>query len=180
MPLSEFDYHLFMDTFLPLLHFTAIRHGLIDPKTSFISFVKNRDFKLKFECRQKLYQDPDLLKGYMDKNSSHLSIDQKAILSGINKRISGKFIIYKLLSNRAIFVDMNNIFYSVHDLSDPFDSMIEDVPCLVEATILPFQKRIIYDGFTQPYGVTLGPNLLKSYRENYKAAKEKGQIRTEL
>lgn len=177
MPLSAFDYNLFMDTYLPLLHFTGLHHGILSKGTSYKSFVKKLDFKDKFDCRQQLIQDKDIVRKFMARYKSSLSIESQKLLTGLSQRITGKFIIYKLLTDRAIFIGPQDIFYIVYDLSDPFYSLItDDPPCLVEASIVPFQNRIVYDGFLQPYNVHFGPAIRKSMREQYKTAKEEGLI----
>jgi hypothetical protein len=176
MPLSAFDYDLFMDTYLPLLHFTGLHHRIIPAKTSYKTFQHSNPMALKFECRQKLIRDPAILALYMSKFGKSLSIESKQILGAFSKRITAKFIIYKLFTNRAIFISPEGTFYVVHDLQDPFGSMVDELPCLVEATILPFQHRIMYDGFLQPYNVNFGPNIRKSLLEQYRLAKEEGRI----
>lgn len=180
MPLSAFDYDLFMDTYLPLLHFTGLHHRIIPVKTSYKTFQRSNPMALKFECRQKLIQDPAILHLYMSRYGQSLSIESKQILKDLSKRITAKFIIYKLLTNRAIFIGPGETFYIVHDLQDPFDTMVDEIPCLVEATILPFQHRIVYDGFLQPYSVNFGPNIRKSLLQQYRLAKEEGRIMKSL
>ncbi len=176
MPLSDSDYQLFMNTYLPLLYFTGLVHGIIPEKTSFKSFIRTMPKSTKFECRQQLIQDENIVRKFMAKNGAYLSLEERKIIDGLSKRIKGKFIIYKLLTDRAIFLGEENIFYEVYELSDPFDTLVNNMPCVVEASILPFQNRIVYDGFLQPYNVHIGPNMRKDMREHYKKAKEDGRI----
>ncbi len=177
MPLSALDYDLFMDTYLPLLHYTGRQHGIISSKTTYRSFVKKLDFTEKFECRQKLIQDKDIIRQYISKFGARLSVEELHILAGLSKRVTGKFIIYKLLTHGAVFIGPQEIFYIVHDLSDPFSTLIDDgLPCIVEASIVPFQSRIVYDGFLQPYAVHFGPGIRKNLRDQYKIAREEGRI----
>lgn len=176
MPLSPFDYDLFMDTYLPLLHYTGVRCGILGKGTSYKSFLKKRPGEEKFECRQKLIQNESILSDYIKIQKSNLSVEAQLILTGLSKRITEKFIIYKLLTDRAIFIGNGDNFYVVYDLSDPFDQMVEEVPCVVNASIIPFGKRIVYDGFLRPYNIHLGPNMRKSFREKYQLAKEQGHL----
>jgi len=93
-----------------------------------------------------------------------LSDEQYEILAGFRRRISKDcFIIPKCLKKYAIFIDNDNKkVYGIIALSNPFIDFFHDFPVVIKTTILPFNGKIIYDGFleTQAY---LVPNMTREY-----------------
>jgi len=70
-------------------------------------------------------------------------------------------------------------FYAVLALSDTFQDMLESLPVLVNATILPFNGKIIYDGF-MTRDVFIGKNMENNLLSQYKTAKENKTIIKEI
>jgi hypothetical protein len=65
----------------------------------------------------------------------------------------------------------------VHGISNPIRETVPyPTPFLVEAVLLPFKDRIIYDGFLSPYNVTFGKNMAGEFKEAYNGALEKQGI----
>ncbi len=75
----------------------------------------------------------------------------------------------------AIFFDQHNWYY-VWSLGDTFEQFIDETPTIVNATLVPFRNKIIYDGFLQPQSVYVGSNTRKSLRQQYAEARENGLI----
>ena len=91
---------------------------------------------------------------------------------GFRNKISSSFIIFKCLTNYAIFIDTkDNKFYAVKALGDPFDTFFDNFPVNISTTIIPFKDKIIYDGFIQSSGVYYGRNMTETMNEDYKKAK---------
>tara|TARA_R110002126_G_scaffold36631_1_gene111169 strand:- start:1362 stop:1643 length:282 start_codon:yes stop_codon:yes gene_type:complete len=89
-------------------------------------------------------------------NFERLTTEEIKILTGFKKKITGDFIIFKCLSNNAIFLDTKeNKFYAVKALGDRFDKFFDKFPVLIKTTLLPYKDQIIYDGFIMPRGFIL-------------------------
>ena len=54
------------------------------------------------------------------------------------------------------------------------------LPRLVTTVLLPFQGKIIYDGFVSGYNITFGGGIKRMLNEEYKQAKEASGIITSL
>ncbi|MEP6645976.1 MAG: hypothetical protein ABJC12_02715 [Saprospiraceae bacterium] len=164
-----------MSLYLRLMYFAGIRHGVLGPKLRYKDFISGTNMQEKFNCRQKLIENENSIPLYLTHHSHQHSREEINILSGFSLGITDKFIIYKLFSTRAVFTTKNKFFY-VHALGDPFDLLVDEIPCLVKTTILPFLGKIVYDGFLEPFNIEFGPNILHSLRVEWKEAKEKGIV----
>ena len=181
MILTPEEYNAFLKVHLDLLYYAGKKHKIFNAGTSLKDF---KDFPLenKFECREYFNEHPDILEEFIKQNQTKLSSQHMKILDGFRSRIvSDYFIILKCLKKYAIFIDNDSKkVYGVTGLSNPFHDFFYDFPVVVKTTILPFNGKIIYDGFLQSYETYLGPNMTWEYNEIYKEAKNKRQIITSL
>ncbi len=176
MILTEIEYKAYLETHLELLYFVGIQSKFFDSDFSFDQFRK-LDYTVKLECRDTLLSDMKLLDDYLSSNINSLTKEKIAILKGFKKSITGEFVILKCLTSYAIFNSVDdNKFYAVKALSDGFDDFYDRFPVLVNATILPFNGQIIYDGFLETSDITFGPGMKSDMNEDYKQAKKNNQI----
>jgi hypothetical protein len=180
MTLTDKDYKEFLKTHLDLLFFVGHTRNLL-PKTLTLKQFIDRDFQIKFKCRESLFEDENLIDEYIASNFDHLTSDQIETLAGFKKKIRSRFVIFRCLTNNAIFIDTkDNKFYAVKALLDPFDTFFERFPVLIYTTLIPYKDKIIYDGFIQEEGVYFGRNMTETMNEDYKKAKLKKEIVTSL
>ena len=180
MTLDPQDYRLYLDTHLPLLYFAGMKEKLSPAKTTFKQFL-NLHYPVKFKCREALYKNKKLLDEYLQEQADQLTEEQVEILNGFKQKIRSDFILFKYLKKYAIFVDTNtNLFYAVQALGDPFDNFFTDLPVIINAAILPFKGKIIYDGFLQGGNVHIGRNMTADVNKSYKKAKQQKEIITTL
>ena len=176
MTLTDKEYKAYLETHLELLYFVGIQNKIYGADLSFKEF-RDLDYTVNLECRDTLLSDMKLLDDYLSSNIDRLTEEQIAILNGFKKSITGNFIILKCLANYAIFISVNdNKFYAVKALGSRFDEYIDRFPVLVNATILPFNGQIIYDGFLKITDISFGPGIRFNLNEDYKQAKKKNQI----
>ncbi|MEZ4981543.1 MAG: hypothetical protein R2769_08155 [Saprospiraceae bacterium] len=137
------------------------------------------DLKIKSKCRDHFLKNKGILDDYLKAYSNKLTDEEVSILSGFKKIITSDFIIFKCLTNNAIFIDPNNDrFYAVKALGDRFDHFFNRFPVLVTTSILPFNKQIVYDGFMMHQGIYFGSGMKAMMNENYKKAKKNHEILT--
>ena len=140
-----------------------------DNELSYEQFI-NKPMEAKSEARNFFNYNSSLLHEYLEKNAN-ISNSDKEILLGFNLKLSSKFVILKQLKSYAIFMDIEtDKFYAVLALSDPFQKLIDCLPVLVKATILPFEDKIIYDGFLIRE-IYIGKNMEQNMLNQYKKAK---------
>ena len=180
MTLSDIEYKTFLKTHIDLLFFVGQQCNFIADDVNFDQFV-DLDFSIKLKCRDFLLDNKILLDDYITINFDHFTTEQISTLTGFKKMISSDFVIFKCLTNNAIFIDTkDNKFYAVKALGDSFDEFFDRFPVLVRTTLLPYKDKIVYDGFIKPTGVYFGSGMTSTMKEDYKLAKMNNQILTTI
>jgi hypothetical protein len=72
--------------------------------------------------------------------------------------------------------------YGVLGLVSPIQEIIPSraLPVLVEAVLLPFEGKIIYDSLLTPYSVSFGSGIRRNLNEDYRQVQERGGVITSL
>lgn len=180
MTLDIQEYQEYLNTHLDLLYFVGQRQKIISADTDFNTFI-DLDFQIKFKCREKLYENMELLDEFIKTRFDSLTVDQIIILAGFKKKIKSDFIILQCLTRHVIFIDtVDNKIYAVKALADRFDDFFSNFPVLCHTTIIPFKDKIIYDGFIQSKGLYYGTNMTLEMNEEYKQAKKDKTIITTM
>lgn len=176
MTLTDIEYKAFLKTQMDILFYVGQQSNIIANEISFDVFVDS-DFLIKLKCRDFLHDNEKLLDDYITANFDQLTPEQISILTGFKKKITSDFVIFKCLTNNAVFIDMkDNKFYAVKALGDSFDHFFDRFPVLVKTTLLPFNDQIVYDGFIKHTGIYFGPGMTSTMKEDYKLAKKNNQI----
>ena len=180
MTLTEIEYKTFLRSHLELLFYVGQHSNIISNRIKFDGFV-NLDLSIKLKCRDFLLDNKKLLDAYITEKFDRLTTEQISILTGFKKTITSDFVIFKCLTNNAIFIDTkDNRFYAVKALGDSFDKFFDHFPVLVKTTLLPYNDQIIYDGFIKPTGIYYGSGMTSTMKEDYKMAKKSKQILTTI
>ena len=181
MILTPKEYNAYLKVHLDLLYYTGKKYKILQAGTTLKEF-KDLPLENKFECRECFNEYPEILEEYIKSYQSKLSVGQLQILDGFRRRVMNDyFIILKCLKKYAIFIENDSKqVYGVIALSNPLNDFFHDFPLVVKTTIVPYNGRIIYDGFIQSYEAYLGPNMTWEYTEIYKEAKNNRQIITSL
>ncbi len=176
MTLNDSEYKAFLITHIGLLYYVGQRKGIVPPSMSMKGFIADGLIS-KSSSRDLFHQTPSLLDDYLAENEGKLTDEQVEILSGFKEKIAGTFVIYKCYTNHAIFIETKtNKFYAVKALRDRFDDFFDTFPTLVDAVILPFKGKIIYDGFFKAIGMGFGAGIRASMNDDYRKAKKKNRI----
>lgn len=176
MTLTDIEYKTFLKIHIDFLFFVGQKSKIIDDTMNFKKFV-DTDFSVKLKCRDFFLDNKVILDDYLTTNFNKLTTEQISILTGFKKTITSDFVIFKCLTNNAIFIDTkDNKFYAVKALGDRFDHFFERFPVLVQTTLLPFKEKIVYDGFMKSQGIYFGQGMKSKMNEDYKKAKKNNNI----
>jgi len=137
----------------------------------------------RLKLRQALIEHPDLLDSFTQDNPAHLNEDDLAIVASWRHHVGGKFYIFRELKQYTVFLSTTEppVAYGVVALTQPFQEFVGPyLPVMVEAVLLPFKDRIIYDGLLNSYNISFGAGIRRTLNESYKAAKERLGIVTSL
>lgn len=158
----------------------------VNRQLKLVSGVKSAKEYAKLACEEKLkardalWAHPELLEAFLVKNPASLSPAEIHIVAGWKQYIAGKFYILRFLKRYAIFLSANKDerVYGVLGLYESLEDVMGGwpLPILVEAVLLPFKGRIIYDGLLIPYSISFGSGIRGDLNELYQSAKQAGQI----
>lgn len=144
-----------------------------------------RDLPLEkqLEVRDAFAADHSLIDRFIVENPQNLSYDELEIVGSWRKMVVGKFYIVRFLKKHAVFLVGGNeaTAYGVLGLTQPIEDIIGAVvPVMVDAILLPFQGRIVYDGAMRRFPIAFGPGIRRSLDDEYRDAKERCGIVTSL
>jgi len=99
-------------------------------------------------------------------------------------RLTGSFYVFRHLKRHTVFLSSEDPAraFGVLGLADPLEVMVPHTPVMLEATLLPFRNRIIYDGYLRGPGAALffGGGMRRVLNNTYQEAKARFGIITAL
>lgn len=133
--------------------------------------------------RETLYADLSLLDRFVAANPDHLSDEHLEIARSWHHLKAGTFFLFRYLKKYTVFLDDSQPpkAYGVLGLYSDFDEILPmRPPIMVQAVLLPFRDRIVFDGILKPYGIHFGANIRRRLNSEYRYAKERFGIITSL
>ena len=133
--------------------------------------------------RQALYDDISLLDEFVAANPDGLPRGHLEIARSWRHFKAGTFYIFRYLKKYTVFLDSGDPprAYGVLGLHSDFDELIfMRPPIMVEAVLLPFRDKIVFDGILKPYNIYFGGGIKRSLNDAYRLAKERFGIITSL
>ena len=181
MTLAIEDGKLFFDLMWKLQFYVNQQRGFhtnISSRTEYASLPT----ELKLKARNALWEDPSLIGGYVQANPDTLPPDQLQLVNKWRDFVKGSFFIFRHLKKGSIFIGKDDRVYAVHGIQDPLEEVMPSyaLPKMVEAILLPFKGRIIYDGLLSGYSIHFGGGIRSNLNRLYMAAKQSGRIITSL
>ncbi len=174
MTLTAPDSALFLKLMRSLQHFVNQKLGIVSGVTT-VEKYSSLPIRKKLAVRNALYEHPELIDEYVRENPQGYSDDELEIVKGWKQFRQGAFFIERLLKKYAIFIQGNKV-YGVVALQDPFEEILPYVPYYVKTVLLPFKKKIVYDGILEGHNVYFGRGAKQALKEIYMAAKQQGRI----
>jgi len=178
MILSQTEASLFFKLMLPLQFFVNEKLGVLPKVKTFEKYCKVSTQE-KFEVRNALFENITLADNFIDENPQNFPMKELSVVSEWKKFIKGEFFVERYLKNYAVFISDDNDVYAVCGLTD---SLAEYFPKfalpvrLGTVVLLPFQDKIVTDGFFLPYRVIFGGGIRQELKEIYAEAKRKDKI----
>jgi hypothetical protein len=102
-----------------------------------------------------------------------------AAISKWKKFVRDDFFIERYLKDYAIFISDENEVFAVYGLTSALDEYFPKFALPVrlgKVILLPFQDKIITDGFFLPYRIIFGGGIKQELKEIYIKAKRKDKI----
>lgn len=179
MRLTEKEYNKYLSIHPRLIYYVGKKLNEIPKRVNYEEFM-NYSVEEKYPIRNALYENIELVENYIKDNISDLSDFDKEIIRGFKYFKKGTFYVVKLSKKYAFFLS-DKYVYGVYALNDPFQMFWgNNLPVMIEAILLPFNGKIIYDGMIQTYPVHLGRGISSSIKNNYRLSEGKYGVITEL
>ena len=125
----------------------------------------------------------ELIEAFVEKNPGQLTEDELAIVASWRHCVAGTFYMLRQLKNYMVFLSSDEppVAYGVVALTEPFEDLFDpSLPRMVEAMLLPFKDKIIYDGLLGDFNVSFGGGTKRILNDQYRFAKERQGIVTTL
>ena len=175
--LEDNDRKVFFKLYFDLLHCVNKKHNIV-PECGEGRYPKSVDRQEASYVREKLFENPSWFDEYLAEYGCEINDEEIQIINEWrNFHQKGRFYVERYLKKYAILMSIEEEpvrLYGVVGLNHPFEELIHKshLPLMIEATLLPFKGRIIYDGIIQIYNIHIGPNMRRNIKESYRGAKE--------
>ncbi len=178
MKVTEKEYYELLRLQHSMMLFASKKKGIVDKQVSLKEFIEGRNFN-KFEARQAIYEIPNFHDNYLKTNPDDFDEKELEIIKGFKDFVKGQFYIIKYLKEYSIFMK-DGVAYGVLAQNDLFQNMTGSRLVMVEAILLPYRGKIVYDGMLQSYNISFGSGMSSSLNDAYNEAKAKYGIVTTL
>jgi hypothetical protein len=133
--------------------------------------------------RNALWASDSLLQEFIDNNPDKLSDADLELAASWKNRVADRFIIMRHLQKHSLFLNDsdNPIVYGVIGIISPIDDIVPyALPTMVDAVLLPFGNKIIFDSVLNSYPVMFGSGIRKSLNNQVRHAQELHGVITSL
>ena len=180
MFLNDDERTIFFKLYFGLLVWVNNKHKIVDGFTK-EKYPESVDSKAAYSIREKMFQRPEWIDEYLScVGTGELTEPEREIILSWRKHfIMGQFIVMRHLARYSVFMAGEHTdtakLYGIAGISHPFSDFYERpaLPVIVNAVILPFQDKIIYDGLFSAYNIIIGPGMRRNLNDSYRASKEK-------
>ena len=181
MKLSEEDGKLFMKLWNELIDYVSkekdLEHPLLWPEER----VNTKEFNNAYTAilNAVFGEDGALIDSFVSANPDLPKDHQDLVLSWKN-HITDKFILERYLKKGAVFHGRHKAFI-VQGISESLEDLYWGrAPLMVETTLIPFRKVIIFTRFISVYAITFGPGARRGFKESYSEMRAAGQVYSSL
>jgi hypothetical protein len=181
MTLDLADGKLFFELMWKLQYYANQKRGFHESIASAEEYAALPTEK-KLKARDALWESPELIEAYVQENSDALPPEQLEIIRRWKGFIKDSFFILRHLKKGSIFIGKDDKVYAVHGIQDPLEEVVPSyaLPQMVEAILLPFKGKIIYDGLLSGYSIHFGGGIRSNLNRLYMNAKQWNRIITTL
>lgn len=177
MKLSIEEAQLFFKLILNLQFFVNSKIGVLEDIETLEDY-KSTSFAEKFKVRNALFENINLIDEFIDENPPDFPMKELAYVASWKRFVKGEFYVERHLKTATIFIGENDEVYSVCGLTDSLEKIFPKylIPQIVSAILLPFQNKIVADGFYTASQIHIGGNLKSELKFLYNQAKKRGKI----
>ena len=160
MKLSTEDVALFFKLMWRLQFYVNQQHQILRGVDSVEDYAALPPVE-RVQVRNALWENPELIDAYVAENPHDLSDEELDIIRKWKQSAAGTFQIFRYLKKHTIFIGENSQVYGVLALYDSLEEMLygRRLPVMVQAVLLPFKGKIVYDGTLNFYNIHFGKGI---------------------
>ncbi len=168
MKMSKQEFEQFFRLHRALLFYANKKKQIIKGIRS-VDELKGDLLEKVYELRNYLVKNQKIIDEFVNENPSKLQDEELKMVVGWKQGIKDDFFIVKHEEGRSLFYSpKTKKVYCVHYLNDSFEDMFGSyLPIMVEAWLIPFKGRIMYDSLIAPYNIGFGGRMRKSLKTEY-------------
>jgi hypothetical protein len=145
--------------------------------------MRHRPVEDLAKVRKALWSNPHLLDDFVRDNPFSLSPPELEDVRRFRHSVRGRFFVERHLKDYAVFVSTtgDQKVLAVRGITDPPQEVLGRIQplglaAMVEAVLLPFRGRIVWDGLVRVLPISFGPGIRQGFRDAYLSAKERSEI----
>ena len=136
------------------------------------------------QLREKLWETPSLITRFIDDNDDFYEITPEGVqmlVSWEKLHIKETFLVVKYTSEHTVFMPIESekdpVFYGVKGLESSLAEVLDyKVNVMIEAVLLPFGDKIVYDGLVAPYPIIIDKGVTDRISMLYEKAEEAQRV----
>jgi len=137
----------------------------------------------RYEVHLAFHQHLELIDRFVGENPFGFDEPDLDTIQSWKHLVTGRFYAFRYLKRHMIFLTTTEpiIAYGVVALADPFELLLPvGPPTLLQTTLLPFEGKIVYDGLMICHRIHFGAGIKRRLNEEYKDAKARFGVVTQL
>lgn len=180
MNLNDIEIKRFYNVWFNLLDYTNKKYK-VAPKIKNLAQSQNINPQDIVPIREKLWESNEILHEVYNNNPFGFPLADLDLVNSWNNRVSDKFVLMKHLKKYSVMMGGGRL-YGVSGIVSPLTEMYPPfvLPIFVEAVLIPFEGKIIYDSFMIPYSIRFGGGAKSGFNEEYREIKNKHGIITSI
>jgi hypothetical protein len=177
--LSRSECQLFYETWYGLMGFINEKLKILNARILPI-YPNSISDEQVFRVREKLWENPNLIDKYIA--AAKLPPEKTALLKSWRERhLKGMFVLLEYKPEYAVLLasgkDGDDRLYGVKGMTNSLAGVMKrQLPTTIETVLLPFNDKIIYDGFIGSMPIGYGEGAMKSIQEWHEKALAYGII----
>ena len=124
-----------------------------------------------------LWKSPHIIDRFVQENPVQFDDYQMGIVTSWKNAVTREFIVFEH-GGTLLFLSGGRLFH-VTGIIDPVRDVLGDavgyLPCVVHATLLPFENYIVYDGFLMPFPMHMGDGMRRQVETEIAQALASGE-----
>jgi hypothetical protein len=183
MRLTTAEAERFYRVWVPVLHYVNERLQLVPSFPAKWQINKPLPTAAAVKLRDALWKDDSVRERFITENPAKFTPEDLALVESWKHRRAGNFFIFRHLKKYSVFLseESPSRAYGVVGLLSTIEEVVGPyLPVYVQAVLLPYEDRIMYDGLIAGYPVMFGSGIRGDLNDTYRAIQEREGIITAL